>query len=56
MDTREILENGDIMDKTPELKRRLMESKVEIEKIGKIGEEMDGNASQNEEELFVEEL
>ena len=33
-----------------------MDSRTEIEKIGRIGEEMDGNASQSEEELFVEEL
>ena len=45
LDTRDILKQGNIKDKTPELRKRLMESNIEIEKIGKIGEEMDGNAS-----------
>ena len=56
LDTKDILNQGNVTDKTPLLRKKLMESKTEIEKIGRIGEEMDGNASQSEEELFVEEL
>jgi len=45
-----------LKQKADQLRKRLDTAKVELEKISKCGEDMDGNTSHNEEEEFIDAL
>lgn len=51
---KDIDNSADIMGlKAQELRERLSDSKVQLKKISKAGEQMDGNTSNTEEEEFI---
>lgn len=50
------MNSGNALEQIPALQKKLTDAKTEIIKIRKIGEEMDGNTTQNEEELFITEM